>query len=388
MRENYAKLKRAIEAQKVPFRILYAMKANSGTAVLKILKKEGAFIDAVSANEALRALGAGFPAEKIMFTGAWNSEQELETLLAKKITLNIDSLDDLDEVLAKTGGKPPGILSFRVNGDFGAGHSHHTITGGVDSQFGIWQDRIIGAYSKAKAAGVEKFGMHCHIGSGVLESGEFLKAANVILEFARRAREKLGIRFEFLDFGGGLGVPYKPEQMPLDLENHFSELCALFTGKVREFDLGNPVFAIEPGRFLVCDAEVMLATARSVKETPGKKFCRTDLAMNDLLRHAMYGSYHHILVDGKIGRPESQTYTVTGTICETGDRIATGRKLPKLQKGDLLAVLNTGAYGYSMGSEYNSRSRAPVVLIDGKKETLVSRRGGLKDLLRLEVHRA
>ncbi len=389
LRENYSALQAALEKQEVAFHILYAMKANSHSEVLRILHGLGAGIDAVSVNEVLRAIRAGVPPEKIMFTGSWNSRNELETLLEKKIALNVDSLDDLQELVETTGkGKKfqmPETVSFRVNGEFGAGHSHHVITGGTDSQFGIWQDEIAEAYEKAKNAGAKKFGMHVHIGSGVLEPSEFIKAAKIVLELAGMVRKKCEIEFEFIDFGGGLGVPYKSEQEPLDLNAHFTQLCNLFKQKTKELDLGNPALVIEPGRFLVCDAEVMLGQVRATKSTPEKNFARTNLSFNDLARHAMYGSYHHVFIDGKAGLPENKKYTITGTICETGDRIATDRMLPEIKKGDLIIALNTGAYGYAMGSEYNSRARPPIVLIDEKKETLISRRGTIDDVLRHEV---
>ena len=292
------------------------------------------------------------------------------------------TLDDLDEIIAT--GRVPGALSFRLNGNFGAGHHSHTITGGSTCQFGIWQTQIVEAYARAKRAGVEKFGAHVHVGSGVLESKEFLKAAAIVLDMAGRMRRKTGIQFEFIDFGGGLGVPYRPEQSALDLENHFAKLCALFSRKVKQHDLGNPKMMVEPGRFLVCDAEIMLGQVRSAKQMDGKNYARTTISMNDLVRHAMYGSYHHVLVDGKAGKPGRKKYTVTGLICETGDRIATDRILPEMKKGDLVAVLNTGAYGYSMGSEYNSRPRPAMVMVDGSRKRLIARRQSFGELTYLE----
>ena len=378
IRENYTRLGDALACNYEKIRIYYAAKANSNLSVLKILETEGACIDAVSPGEVTMALATGFPAERILFTGTSVRNDELKFLLDSNVTVNVDSLSQLDRLLQIT--LPP-VLSVRVNPEIGAGHHDHCITAGKTTKFGLWESNVLKAYTKAKKAGVERFGIHMHVGSGVINVKPFLLALDKLLSVAKKVHDEVGVSFEFVDMGGGLGVPYRPEEQELDLSLFSKKVLSLFKSKITEYGLGEPFFCVEPGRYLVCDASVLLTTVNTVKETPFKKFVGVDAGFNTLVRPTMYGSYHHVLVANNLDAPEEETYDVVGPICESGDVLARDRRLPRIQEDDLLAILNAGAYGYSMSSQYNARPRAAEVLVKNGKYTLIRKRETLNDLM-------
>ncbi len=219
-----------------------------------------------------------------------------------------------------------------------------------------------------------------HIGSGILEVEPYVLAVDKLLSIAKRIHEEVGISFDFIDIGGGFGVPYKPEDKEFDLTEFAARVVTPFKAKVSEYGLGKPFLCIEPGRYIVCDSSILLTKVNTVKVTPSKKFVGVDAGFNTLVRPTMYGSYHPILVANKLGTADKETYDVVGPICESGDAFAKDRELPIIEEGDLLAVLNAGAYGFSMSSQYNSRPRAAEVLIRQGKSFLVREREQLDNL--------
>ena len=378
IRENYRRLYNVLTHGYRKIRIFYAMKANSNLNVLKILKNEGAYVDTVSPGEVFTALTAGFAPEHILFTGTSVRNDELRFIIDSNVTVNVDSLSQLDRLLTMT---TPKVLSVRINPEIGAGHHSHVITAGKNSKFGLWEDDALAAYAQAKKVGVERFGIHMHVGSGVLNVEAFLMALDKLLSIARRVHDKIGIDFEFIDVGGGLGVPYKPAENELDLKLFGDEVLSLFKNKIAEYGFEEPAFCVEPGRYLVSDASILLTSVNTVKTTPFKKFVGIDAGFNTLVRPTMYGSYHHILVANRLGAPGEEVYDVVGPICESGDALAKDRLLPKVEEGDLLAVLNAGAYGFAMSSQYNSRPRAAEVLVKDGEYRLVRERERFEDLL-------
>ncbi len=378
IRSNLRCLKKALSKQYSKVRILYSTKANTNLSVLKVVQSEGAWLDAVSPGEIFLALKAGFPPEKILFTGTSVRDDELRFVVDSGVAMNVDSLSQLRRLLKF---HVPSFLSVRVNPEVGAGHHEHCITGGKDSKFGIWEDDVVEAYKTAKKAGVKKFGVQMHIGSGILNVEPFLPALEKLMEIAGLVHRETGITFEFVDVGGGVGVPYRPEEKPLDLDEFAEKVLTLFKKRVKEYGLGEPWFFIEPGRFIVCDAVVLLTTVNTVKVTPHKRFVGVDAGFNTLIRPVMYGSYHPIVVANKLNEPEAETYDVSGPLCESGDFLARDRKLPKIEEGDLLAVLNAGAYGFSMSSQYNSRPKCAEVMVKDGKCALVREREKLETLL-------
>ena len=378
IRDNYNRLQNALINTYKHVRIYYAAKANTNLAVLKILLSEGACLDTVSPGEVFMGLSSGFTPDRILFTGTSVRNDELKFLADANITINIDSQSELDRLLKIA---VPPILSVRVNPEVGAGHHDHCITAGAESKFGLWEEETIQAYAIASRARVERFGIHMHIGSGILDVEPYSQAVEKLLAIAKRVHDEVGISFEFIDIGGGLGVPYKPEDKELDLSEFTSKVVTPFKEKVKDCGLGKPFLCVEPGRYLVCDASILLTKVNTVKVTPQKKFVGVDAGFNTLLRPTMYGSYHPILIANKLARPDKETYDVVGPICESGDALGKNRTLPTVEEGDLLAVLNAGAYGFSMSSQYNSRPRPAEVIIRQGKDVLVRKREELSDLM-------
>ncbi|XHH08471.1 MAG: diaminopimelate decarboxylase [Candidatus Bathyarchaeia archaeon] len=378
IRENYNRLHDALAAKYKDLRIYYACKANTNLTVLKILQSEGAYLDTVSPGEVFMGLSSGYTPDRILFTGTSVRDDELKFLAGTGITVNIDSQSELDRLLKIA---VPPIISVRVNPEVGAGHHDHCITAGPQTKFGLWEEEALKAYATAKKARVERFGIHMHIGSGILKIDPYVQAVEKFLSIAKRVHDELGVDFEFIDLGGGLGVPYQPKDKDLDLSEFAIKVVSMFKTKVKEYNLGKPFLCIEPGRYLVCDASILLTIVNTVKVTPHRKFLGVDAGFNTLVRPAMYGSYHPILVADKLDSKETDTFDVAGPICESGDLLAKDRELPLVNEGDVLAVLNAGAYGYSMSSQYNSRPRAAEVMVRQGKTVLVREREQLQDLL-------
>ncbi len=378
IRDNYNRLHDALIRNYKYVRIYYAAKANSNLTVLKILQSEGAYLDTVSPGEVFMGLTSGYTPDRILFTGTSVRNDELKFLADTNVTVNVDSQSELDRLLKIA---VPPVLSVRVNPEIGAGHHSHCITAGPDSKFGLMEEDALKAYVTAKRARVERFGIHMHIGSGILDVEPYVLAVEKLLSIAKRVHDEVGIEFEFIDIGGGLGVPYKPEDHELDLVEFTSKIVAPFKSKVKEYGLGKPFLCVEPGRYLVCDASILLTTVNTVKVTPSKKFVGVDAGFNTLVRPTMYGSYHPVLVANKLEAADKETYDVVGPICESGDALAKDRALPLVEEGDLLAVLNAGAYGFSMSSQYNARTRAAEVMIRQGKAVLVREREQLDDLM-------
>lgn len=378
IRDNYNRLYGAIVNNYKYVRIYYAAKANTNLNVLRILHSQGAYLDTVSPGEVFLALSAGFTPDRILFTGTSVRNDELKMLSDANITINVDSQSEMDRLLKIS---VPQILSIRVNPEVGAGHHSHCITAGPESKFGLWEEEVIQAYAIAQRARVERFGIHMHIGSGILDAEPYVLAVEKLLKIAKRVHDEVGVNFEFIDIGGGFGVPYTPEDKELDLVAFSNKVVNLFKNKVKEYGLGKPYLFVEPGRYLVCDASILLTAVNTVKVTPGRKFVGVDAGFNTLVRPTMYGSYHHILVANNLTAADKETYDIAGPVCESGDLLAKDRKLPEIAEGDLLAVLNAGAYGFSMSSQYNSRPRAAEVMIRGGKATMIREREQLKDLV-------
>ena len=377
IRDNYDRLHDALIRNYKHVRVYYAAKANSNLTVLKILQSQGAYLDTVSPGEVFMGLISGYTQDRIMFTGTSVRNDELKVLADANITVNVDSQSELDRLLKIA---VPLTLSVRVNPEIGAGHHSHCITAGPDSKFGLTEGDALKAYATAKKARVERFGIHMHIGSGILDVEPYVLAVDKLLSIAKRVHDEIGIEFEFIDIGGGFGVPYKPEDQEFDLATFVSKVVAPFKGKVAEYGLGKPFLCVEPGRYLVGDASILLTTVNTVKITPSKKFVGVDAGFNTLIRPTMYGSYHPILVANKLSAVDKETYDVVGPICESGDALAKDRALPLVDEGDLLAVLNAGAYGFSMSSQYNARPRAAEVMIRQGKPVVIREREQLDNL--------
>ena len=376
IRSRYNKLKAILDSEYKNNSIHYAMKANSSLSFLKILDSEGAHFDCTSTGEIYTCLKAGISPSKIIYTGNMFTNDDFKFAVEKDILVNVDSISQLKR-LAKIYddlGKEKETVSFRINPEFGAGHHPHTITAGKMIKFGILDDQVIEAYSKAKEFGFKKFGTHIHIGSGIINAHDFEKAIDKYLTITMKLADTLDMTFEFLDFGGGLGIPYRPEEDPLDLDLYKTIVLKKFKELVEKGNFGEPIFIIEPGRYLSAESCIILTQINTIKDNGFKLFAGINAGFNTLLRPTMYGSYHHIITCNEENKEKKLTYDIVGPICESGDIIGKERKLPKLEEGDYLAILDTGAYGFTMSSPYNSRPRPAEILID-KGQTFKIREG-------------
>jgi len=379
VRNNYNKLFTAFSSKYEKLHMCYAAKANTSLAVLKILEDEGSYIDAVSPGEIYLALLAGFTPDRIVFTGNNLTNKELEYAHKTGVTINLDSISALER-LSKLEDTENKEISIRVNPMVEAGHHEHCITGGPKSKFGIKEEEAVEVYQKAIDLGFKPIGMHSHIGSEILESEPFMLAVESMMDIAGRVHKEVGVDFKFLDFGGGFGIPYEPTENELDLETFTTDIIELFTKKLEEYDMGNPEMYIEPGRFMVGNAEVLLTRINTIKESY-RKFAGVDCGFGTLLRPTMYGSYHHIVVANKMDDKNTQEIDIAGNLCESGDLFARDRPMPDLEEGDLLAILNAGAYAYSMASQYNSRPRPAEVLVNKDEVDVIRRREEVSDLI-------
>jgi diaminopimelate decarboxylase len=388
IRKRYQELKGMLDKAYENNEIHYAVKANSNLAILKILKSEGASVDCSSIGEVYSCLKVGFHADKIIYTGNMFTNDDLEYALKNDIMINLDSISQLDRLtkLCDELGKEKNTISFRINPEFGAGHHSHTITAGKNIKFGILDDQVIKAYSKAKEYGFNKFGTHIHIGSGILNPLDYKKAIEKYYTIITKMTDTLDIKLEFIDFGGGLGIPYRPEHKPLDLEKYIKIIFSPFEKLIKNEDFGNPTLKIEPGRFLVAESSIILTQINTIKDNGYKKFAGVDAGFNTIIRPTMYGSYHHIIscISPTTSNGEKIHYDIAGPICESGDILGKARKLPKLHEKDYLAILDAGAYGFTMASVYNSRPCPPEILITDGKSYLIREAETYEDLFRLQ----
>jgi diaminopimelate decarboxylase len=372
--EPLAAYDRALAA--VPHVVCYAVKANSNLGVIATLARAGAGADIVSGGELFRALRAGVPPRKIVFSGVGKTRDEIrEALKAEILMLNVESVSELralDEVAREMGVRAP--VAIRVNPDVDPQTHPYIATGLQTSKFGVPIAHAPAVYAEAAAlAGVEIVGVQMHIGSQLTTTAPFADAAARLGALVKTLRERR-IDVRFVDLGGGLGIRYRDETPP----SH-DEYAAVLVPLLREL---GATAVIEPGRSIVGNAGVLLTRVLYRKETPAKRFLVVDAAMNDLIRPSFYDAYHEIRPVSEARRSApAETVDVVGPVCESGDFLARDRDLPRAEEGDLLAVMSAGAYGFAMASNYNSRPRAAEVLVDGDRYTIVRRRESYEDLV-------
>ncbi len=364
-----------------PHTICYSVKANSNLAVLRLLAGLGAGFDIVSVGELHRVLRAGADPRGVVFSGVGKTEEEIAAALEAGILLfNAESEDELKLIsrrARRTGRRA--AVALRVNPDVDAGTHPYIATGLRQHKFGVEMARAEALYLRAaKLRGVEIAGVSCHIGSQILVLEPFLEALEKLLGLAERLRRH-GLAIRFLDLGGGLGVPYRLGETGPDVADYARRIVKLVSSAARD---GYHIL-LEPGRSIVGEAGLLLTRVLYRKRTGAKNFLIVDAAMNDLLRPALYGSYHEIKPALQNARREIVA-DVVGPVCETGDFLAQDRRVPAARPGDLLAVFTTGAYVAVQASNYNSRPRPPEVLAEGKTFRVVRERETCDDLTRLE----
>lgn len=370
---QYQKLVKNIKY--TPLKIYYACKANTNVNILHIFKNAGCGIDCVSPGEVFLAQKAGFDPSNILLTGNNLTPSEIEYCISRNVLMTADSLSQL-----KTYGKmnPGSDVCVRINPSLGAGHHKHVITGGLQSKFGIYYTYVDAIKKVLTQYDLRLAGIHMHIGSGILEPYLLLKGIESLLKVASQFPD-----LDFINIGGGLGVPYEPEESEVPI-NQFGEKVSdrIVEWVDNQYEI---TLILEPGRFLVAESGALLTTVTAVKENPKYTFVGVDTGFNHFMRPALYNAYHEIVKinsdSDNNSDPAVKEVTICGNICESADIFARNRPLPPIKEGDLLAILNAGAYGFSMASQYNSRPLPAEVLVDGTTITQIRKRGTFEDLL-------
>ena len=360
--------------------ICYAMKANSNQAVIRTMAELGAGMDVVSEGELRRALAAGVPARKIVFSGVGKTAREMALALREGIAcFNVESepeLELLSDVAKRVGQRA--AVSIRVNPDVDAKTHHKISTGKAEDKFGISYKRAREVYARAaELPAIDVSGIDMHIGSQITELEPFEKAFRLMGELAEELR-KDGHNIRHLDLGGGLGVPYRGTN---DVPPHPDEYAAMVKRTLGHLNLK---YVLEPGRMIVGNAGILVSRVIYVKDGTEKHFLIQDAAMNDLIRPTLYDAYHEIIPVQEPSSPETMMADVVGPVCESGDYLAKGRRLPRLEQGDLIATMTAGAYGAVQGSTYNTRPLIPEVLVKDGNWALVRPRQSYEELIGMD----
>jgi len=353
-------------------KILYAIKANPNPYIAKLLREKKCGVDAVSPGEIELALHAGFKNENILFTGNNMTETEMDFAVQKGVLLNIDSLSRMEKFGKKY---PEKSICIRVNPEVIAGHHEHVITAGPKSKFGINYNQIEEIKKILQKYKLNLIGVHSHIGSGILDPNKFLLAMEVTCKIAREFDS-----LKFIDFGGGIGIPYKPEEKAINLQDFGKKVSAFFEKFCTEYGK-KLTLILEPGRFLVAESGFLLTQVNTLKQNGERKFAGTDSGFNQLIRPTMYGSYHPIYNASNM-QGKMEKIDICGNICESGDLFARDREISKIKEGDVLAIAHTGAYGFAMASTYNFRPLPAEIIIRNKKSRLIRKRQSITELLK------
>jgi len=369
---NYARLRGTLA--RIPGMICYSVKANSHLRILSLLRQAGAGFDVVSGGELMRALRAGAAPDTIVFSGVGKTQDEIDAGLAAGIMMfNVESAGELAVIESRARAlEKVGRVSIRVNPDVEADTHPYISTGQMIHKFGVPKDEAPELYRRAaRSSHLKVQGVACHIGSQIMEVEPFWKALDEILSVARQLAAE-GIAVEVLDLGGGYGISYGAEP-PLDMER-------MVRGLEERLHEASMRLILEPGRALVGNAGVLMTRVLYVKRSQRKNFVVVDAGMNDLMRPALYGSYHQI-VPARGGTAEQLLADIVGPLCESGDFFARDRDMPDVRPGDLLAVLTVGAYGFVLSSNYNTRPRPAEVLVHGAEAELIRPRETVEDLM-------
>jgi len=374
--EHYRRLDQAFSG--LPHLVCYSVKANSNLAVLSVLANEGAGADIVSGGELYRALKAGIPPEKIVFAGIGKTEEEMAYALRSGILMfNVESageLELLDRVARDMGTKAR--IALRVNPDVDPATHPYIATGLKEAKFGIPMEEALAVFRRAASLGnVEVAGVHQHIGSQITRVEPFRESLEKTGSLVEKLQD-MGMPVRYINIGGGFGIPYHGEEVPYPVD-YASALEPVLRRS------GCTVI-LEIGRMIVGNAGVLLTRVLYRKRSGDKDFLVVDAAMNDLIRPSLYGSFHEILPVTERDGEEREKVDVVGPVCESGDFLARGRDMPRLEPGELLAVMSAGAYGFVMSSNYNSRRRAAEVLVSGGDFEVVRARETYEDLVRGE----
>ena len=370
---------------------LYASKALCFKGIYPVAESEGMCVDVVSPGEIYTALAAGFPPEKMFFHGTNKTDEDIEYGVSSGIGYfivdNLNELSILDSTAAKHRVRQKVLLRLTC------GLDPHTLeainTGRVDSQFGVPIDTgQADDFVKAAlaCANIEVRGFHSHVGSQIFESDSFNRQAEILIRYAAKVRDEYGLAIKEVNIGGGFGVRYVESDPVMDLGGRIKEVAEHLSAACREYDISLDAVYMEPGRSIVADAGVTLYTTGGVKEVKGyRNYITIDGGMTDNPRFALYGSEYTVLNASRMDEPADYECTVAGRCCESGDRIAENIRIAKPERGDIIAVLSTGAYNYAMASNYNRIPKPAIVMLSGGKARLAVRRESFEDMMKNEL---
>lgn len=375
IRENARKLYQAFSWNK-GFKEFFAVKATPNPTILRILKEEGCGTDCSSLTELMMSDKLGFTGDEIMFSS--NDTPAEEFILAKKLgaTINLDDFTHID-FLEKTAGIPEKICCrYNPGGTFSISTTIMDNPG--DAKYGMTKDQIIEAYRILKDKGVKRFGMHAFLASNTVTNDYYPVLARTLFEVAVEIKEKTGVKLDFINLSGGVGVPYTPDKEPNDILAIGEGVRKVYEEILVPTGMGDVALYTELGRFMLAPYGHLITTAIHEKHTH-KEYIGVDACAVNLMRPAMYGAYHHITVLGKENEPCDHKYDVTGSLCENNDKFAIDRMLPKIDMGDVLAIHDTGAHGFAMGYNYNGKLKSAEVLLCEDGSTKLIRRAETPD---------
>lgn len=371
---NVKKLKKAFDINFLSIR--FSVKSNNNPTILSLMKDLDIGIDASNLNETLLALRVGFPPEKIIVSPNNLTREELLKIGELGVILNFDDIQQMELLRNNL----PQVVSFRINPGIGKGEFKQITTGGKGSKFGIPPSVAKEGYKLAKKYGCKRFGIHMMTGSNVLDASFFRESSKLFFSIAEEISKENNIDFEFLDLGGGFGVPYRENEVELDIDQVAKNILENFSDSNSRGYFKKSKIYVEPGRYLIANTAVLLATVTNVKKYDGI-FVGLDVSMNSLLRAPLYGAIHPLLVVNKARKNNSIIANVVGQVCENTDILFKSVKLPEVEIGDIIAVLNAGAYITSMGSNYNMLTRPKELLLYDGKKIIIKREEGLDDML-------
>ncbi|MHC9542360.1 MAG: diaminopimelate decarboxylase [Vulcanimicrobiota bacterium] len=354
-------------------RIYYAMKANYNIHILELLHREGARIDAVSIGDVTLAMRAGFRSDDILFTANNVTMDEISEVFRRGILVNIESLSLLEKVGKAFGG---GEVCLRFNTDVVAGEHRFVFTGGSESKFGILLEEVAEVKSIAARYGLTVTGLHAHAGSGISDTEKVFQSMRNLLSIAT---EENFPHLRFIDFGGGFKVPYKPGEKRIDYRSFGAKTVQIFREFCDRYGKSLEMY-FEPGKYIVAESGVLLTEVNTLKQNRDHLIAGTNSGFSQLIRPVFYDAYHHIL---NLSHPEAhmKKYDIYGNICESGDFFAKDREIAEIREGDVLAIMNAGAYCYSMGSVYNLRPMPAEVIVEGGREQLSRRRLSWQEMI-------
>lgn len=374
---NYEKLVGALEKHYEKSRVHFSVKANSNVHILSVLREKGAGADCSSPLELLLSRKAGFSDKDILYTGNYESPGDFEYMKNSNLRINLDDISSFRRMIKNI---KPEIIAFRINPGIGRGGFEGITTAGADAKFGVPYEMAEEAYRMAMDTGIERFGIHMMTGSNNLEPYYFAEIVDKLLTIAGIVFNKLGIVPEYVDIGGGLGVPYVEGEQELNVDLMAQLVAERFMERCKKNGFGVPELILEPGRYLLANAGWLLTRITGIKNSY-KTFIGLDAGMNTLLRPALYNAKHQVSVYGKDNN--IRLVNLCGQICENSDIFAQNVPFPDVEEGDLVIFSEAGAYGYVMSSVYNGRPRpAEVLLADGETK-LIRRRENFEDILSL-----